>query len=67
MPAAGIAYDWLNDSSSNFGRCVECNRLVSNYEKPNQIRVLVDARVADGKLMCDECAGFGRTKANSTE
>jgi hypothetical protein len=27
MAVAGIAYDWLNDSDSNFGRCVDCNRL----------------------------------------
>ncbi len=67
MPVASIAYDWLNDSSSNFGRCVDCNRLVSNYEEPNQIRVLVDARVTDGKLVCDECACFGREQANSVE
>ena len=67
MPVAGIAYDWLNDPDSNFGRCVNCNRLVTNYEKPNQIRVLLDARVTDGKLMCDECTSFGRKQANSTE
>lgn len=66
-PVAGIAYDWLNNADSNFGRCAACNRLVSNYEKPNQIRVLVDARVTNGKLMCDECAYFGRNQANSTE
>jgi hypothetical protein len=67
MPVDGIAYDWLNDSDSNFGRCADCNRLVSNYEKPKQIRVLLDARVTDGKLMCDECDYFGRKQADSTE
>jgi hypothetical protein len=67
MPVDGIAYDWLNDSDSNFGRCADCNRLVSNYEKPKQIRVLLDARVTDGKLMCDACDYFGRKQADSTE
>jgi len=67
MPVNGIAYDWLNDSDSNFGRCAACNRLVSNDGKPNQIRVLVAAWVTVGKLMCDECAYFGREQANSTE
>lgn len=58
LPTSVIRYDWLNDSDSNFGRCVGCDRLVSDYEKPKQICVLVDARVTDGKLMCLECDSF---------
>lgn len=57
-PVGGIAYDWLNDPDSNFGRCEQCRRLVSDYEKPDPIRVLVEARVTNGKLLCDECASF---------
>jgi hypothetical protein len=62
MAVAGIAYDWLNDSDSNFGRCVDCNRLVSKYEKPNQIRVLVDARVTDGNLCATNALTWDASK-----
>jgi hypothetical protein len=50
-----IAYDWLNDPEANFGRCENCKRLLSNYEKPRQIRGLIDAKFIDGSLLCDEC------------
>jgi len=60
-----IAWDWLNDSDTNFGRCADCNRLVSDYEKPGHIRTLVDARVVDGELRCDECAYLHRNASKS--
>src|SRR5262245_14927673 len=58
-PTKCLAYDWLNQPETNFGRCADCHRLVSDYEKPNQIRGLIDATVVDGVLLCDECAKFG--------
>ncbi|EMI25302.1 hypothetical protein [Rhodopirellula europaea] len=57
------AYDWLNDSDTNFGRCADCRRLVSNYDKPNQIRTLIDARIVYGTLLCDECSYLRRETA----
>ena len=58
-----IALDWLNESDTNFGRCADCDRLVSHYEKPRRIRTLIDARVVDGTLLCDECAYFRRERS----
>ena len=63
QPTGCLAWDWLNDADTNFGRCEDCNRLVSDYEKPNQIRGLIDARNIKGELVCDECAYFRKTPA----
>ena len=60
-----LAWDWLNESDTNFGRCADCNRLVSDYEQPHQIRTLIDARVVDGTLLCDECAYLRRNGSSS--
>ncbi|HBE72044.1 MAG TPA: hypothetical protein DDW52_28230 [Planctomycetaceae bacterium] len=65
-PTECLAWDWLNESDTNFGRCADCNRLVSDYEQPHQIRTLIDARVVDGTLLCDECA-YLRREASSSE
>jgi hypothetical protein len=59
-PTCCLAYDWLNEPNTNFGRCVRCERLVSDYQKPHHIRGLTEATVVDGALLCDECACFGR-------
>ncbi|QDT10974.1 hypothetical protein K239x_29670 [Planctomycetes bacterium K23_9] len=64
-PTECLAWDWLNDSDTNFGRCADCNRLVSNYEQPHQIRTLIDARIVDGTLLCDECAYSRREGASA--
>ena len=65
-PTECLASDWLNESETNFGRCADCKRLVSDYEQPNQIRTLIDARMVDGILLCDECA-YLRREASSSE
>tara|TARA_A100001391_G_scaffold152593_1_gene110426 strand:- start:3187 stop:3534 length:348 start_codon:yes stop_codon:yes gene_type:complete len=57
-----IVWDWLNQSDTNFGRCADCNRLVSDYEKTFQIRTLIDARIVDGTLLCDECVYLRRER-----
>jgi hypothetical protein len=63
-PTECVALDWLNDPDTNCGRCADCNRLVSDYEQSHQIRTLIDARVVDGTLLCDECAYFRREGAS---
>ena len=63
-PTECAAADWLIESDTNFGRCADCIRLVSDYEQPNQIRTLIDARMVDGTLLCDECA-YLRREASS--
>ncbi len=60
QPTGGIGFDWLNDPRTNFGRCVDCHRLVSDYRKPRRIPGLLGATVVDGHLLCDECQYFRR-------
>lgn len=55
QPTSGIAFDWLNDPRTNFGRCVDCNRLASDYRQPHRIAGLLAATVINGQLLCDEC------------
>ncbi len=62
-----ISYDWLNEPEANFGRCVECGRLVSDHTKPHPIVGLIDGTVTDGMLICDECRCFGHRETNGAE
>jgi hypothetical protein len=57
-PTGGVRYDWLNDPNTNFGRCASCNRLVTDWQKPNMIRGMIEGRVVNGALLCDQCADF---------
>jgi hypothetical protein len=65
-PTDCLAWDWLNESDTNFGRCADCDRLVSDDGQPHQIRTLIGARVVDGILLCDECA-YLRREASFSE
>ena len=60
QPTGNIAFDWLDDADTNFGRCVDCNRIVSDCEKPNNVRCLIEAKTINGELLCLECAYHGR-------
>lgn len=60
QPTSGIVFDWLNDPKTNFGRCVDCNRLASDYRQPHRIVGVLGATVIDGQLLCDECQYFRR-------
>lgn len=61
-PTGCLAWDWLNDPETNFGRCAGCRRLVSDCEKPFEIRGLHAASVVDGELLCHECAYLRRER-----
>lgn len=54
-----VAYDWFRDYTTNVGKCVDCNRWVSNRQEPNELCGLSSATIVDGQLICDECRCFG--------
>jgi hypothetical protein len=54
-PTGVVAYDWLAEPGTNVGKCVRCNRWVTNRKEPRELRGLVTATLVDGVLTCDEC------------
>jgi hypothetical protein len=55
QPTECLAYDWLNFPETNFGRCMNCNVLVTDRNEPGQISGLMAAETVDGKWLCHGC------------